>query len=278
MPELPEVETVRRYLDENIVGHKITSVFLSNKKSLRNVSEEKLQSIVGQNIIGTDRLAKHLIVNLENDYLIMHLRMEGKFFVFESREDMERITNRFYDVLIIETDKSVILFQDTRRFATIDMFSNDITKEENSVLIKVGKEPFDLSGSELFDKLQKKRVAIKSALLDQSIISGIGNIYVDEILFKVKLHPETKSNAINLDKANEIIEAARKILAKAVELKGSTIKSYTSSLGVEGQYQNFLNVHQQLGKNCKLDNTPIVKIKVGGRGTYICPTCQKINN
>lgn len=278
MPELPEVETVRKYLESNIINQKVTEVTLFSKKSLRNVKEKDLQRLVGQSITSLDRKAKHLIIRFKNDYIICHLRMEGKFFIFNSEKEMNDNVNRNHDVLLIRTNKSFILFQDTRKFATVDLFDNNVSYEENNVLIKVAPEPFDLDAQDLFNKLSKKRVAIKSALLDQGIISGIGNIYVDEILFATKLHPLTPSNEVTLEKCKEIIKESRRILKKAIELKGTTIKSYTSSLGVEGEYQKFLKVHQKLNSNCKTCNTPIVKIKVGGRGTYLCPSCQKNNH
>ncbi len=273
MPELPEVETVKRYLEKQIINFKIEKVNLANKKSLRNVSEKKLKSIEGQKIKSLDRKAKHLIINLEKDYLILHLRMEGKLFVFKNENEMNELTNRFHDVLILHTNKGIILFQDTRRFATVDMFDLTVKHKDNPVLNKVGLEPFDINHEDLFNRLTKKRVAIKTALLDQSIISGLGNIYVDEVLHAVKLVPTTLSNEVTLAQCKQIVNASSKILVKAIDNKGTTIRSYTSSLGVEGSYQNYLNVHQQ--QVCKKCKNEITKIRVGGRGTYYCTNCQK---
>lgn len=274
MPELPEVETVRRYLEENIINHKIKDVVLSSKKSLRNVKEKELKVIIDQPIKKIDRIAKHLIIRLKDHYLVCHLRMEGKFFIFKDEKEMNELTNRFHDVMIIYTNKGIILFQDTRRFATVDLFNEKVSYEDNSVLSVVGPEVFDKEPKELFNTLSRKTIAIKSALLDQTIMSGLGNIYVDEVLFKAKLHPETKSNTITIDEAKDIVKHSRQIIKKAIDNKGTTIRSYTSSLGVEGSYQKYLNVHQQLGKQCKVCGSDIKKIKVGGRGTYLCETCQ----
>ncbi len=273
MPELPEVETVKRYLEDKIIGHKIDKVIMSNKKSLRNVSEKKLKSIEGQKIKSLDRKAKHLIINLESNYLILHLRMEGKLFVFKNENEMNEKTNRFHDVMMIYTNKGIILFQDTRRFATVDMFELELSHEDNPVLNKVGFEPFDINPEDLYNRLSKKKIAIKSALLDQNIISGLGNIYVDEVIHSTKILPTTLSNEITLAQCKTIVNSSIKILTKAIESKGTTIRSYTSSLGVEGSYQNYLNVHQQ--KVCRKCKTEITKIRVGGRGTYFCSNCQK---
>ncbi|BDU67854.1 MAG: formamidopyrimidine-DNA glycosylase [Candidatus Tyloplasma litorale] len=276
MPELPEVETVRRYLFNNIIDWKIIDFKVSNLKSLRNVDIKEFKQIINQKIKNMNRLAKHLIFELENNYFICHLRMEGKFFIFKNEEEMNKFTNRFHDVLIIYTDKGIILFQDTRRFATIDFFSNKLSYENNPILSEIGREPFNANAEEIYNKLSKKRIAIKTALLDQKIISGLGNIYVDEVLYDVKLHPQTPSNQIDLNKVIEIIDSAKRILLKAIELKGTTIRSYTSSLGVEGEYQKFLKVHQKKNYICQRDNQKIIKIKVGGRVTYFCPGCQKL--
>lgn len=272
MPELPEVQTVRKYLEDNVIGFKVKNIIMSNVKSLRNVDIKKLNILNEQKIISLDRVAKHLIIKFQKNYLILHLRMEGKLFVFKNEKEMNDLTNRFHDVMIINTNKGIILFQDTRRFATVDLFDNDVSYEENNVLSKVGPEPFEANANYLFEKINKKRVAIKTALLDQSIISGLGNIYVDEVLHASNIHPEIKSNEITLEQCKLIIQSSRKILKKAISNNGTTIRSYTSSLGVEGSYQNYLNVHQQT--NCRVCKNKITKIKVGGRGTYFCSKCQ----
>lgn len=275
MPELPEVETVRKYLENNILNWKIKDIVLSSKKSLRNSKESDLKNLVNQSITKIDRFAKHLIIRFNKQYIICHLRMEGKFYVFKDENEMNELTKRSHDILMFKTNKGIILFQDTRRFATVDLFDNSIEYGVNEILVKVGPEVFDKKWEDLFETLSKKRTSIKTTLLDQSIISGLGNIYVDEVLFRCKIHPETLTNQITKEQAKDIIKYSIIILNKAIELKGTTIRSYTSSLGVEGSYQNFLNVHQRKDLPCKTCKTKIIKLKVGGRGTYICPKCQK---
>ncbi len=275
MPELPEVETVRKYLESNILNWKVKDIVLCSKKSLRNSKESDLKKLVNQSITKLDRIAKHLIIRFDKQYIICHLRMEGKFFIFKDEKEMNELTNRFHDILIIKTNKGIILFQDTRRFATVDLFDNSVEYDQNDILLKVGPEVFDKTWEDLFENLSRKRTAIKTTLLDQGIISGLGNIYVDEVLFRCKIHPETISNQITKEQTKNIIKYSRIIISKAIELKGTTIRSYTSSLGVEGSYQKFLNVHQRKDLPCRNCKTTIIKLKVGGRGTYICPQCQK---
>lgn len=278
MPELPEVEVVRKYLEKEVTNEIISKVFLHNKKSLRNATEEDLWKIESETIVSMERKAKHLIMRLSNHYLIMHLRMEGKFYIFNSLKEMHLSTNRFYDVLEIRTNSKIILFQDVRRFATIDIFKNSCLLKDNPILSKVADEPFTISEKIFYEKISKKKTAIKVAILDQGIISGIGNIYADEILFDNNIHPETISSSLTRKQTNSIINSAKIILTESIKKNGTTIKNYTSSLGVEGSYQNFLTVHQRKGMPCiRHPNQLIIKLKVGGRGTYICPLCQKID-
>ncbi len=135
-------------------------------------------------------------------------------------------------------------------------------------------EPKDLNIHKFYETLQKKRIEIKAVLLDQHIISGLGNIYVDETLFLSKIHPTRLANTISLDEAKLIIDSAIKVLDKATKLGGTTIRSYTSSLGVHGRFQNELNVHMRKDLPCPICQTKIIKMKVKGRGTYVCPNCQ----
>ncbi len=274
MPELPEVETVRRYLEENILNNKVKEIKLDALKSLRNVSKNKLNVLLNQKVTGLDRKAKHLIIRFEKHYIICHLRMEGKFFIIKDEKEMNELTNRKYDIIRIKTNKGIIVFQDKRRFATVDLFENNISYEGNPVLSKVANEPFDKDYKELFSQLNKRTSAIKSTLLNQEIISGLGNIYVDEVLFKCKIHPETKCNQVSIEQTKNIIKWSSLILNKAIKNKGTTIRSYTSSLGVEGSYQKYLNVHQRKDEPCNECGNTISKIRVGGRGTYFCNKCQ----
>ncbi len=278
MPELPEVESVRKYLESKILDSKILDVNIYVKKALRNADVLELSKIKNQKITKLDRIAKHLIIHFEEHYIICHLRMEGKFFIFNNESDMNNLTKRDYDILKITTDKNIILFQDKRKFATVDIFEKDISYIQNKVLKKVGPEPFDIDENELHKKINNKNSDIKKVLLNQEIISGLGNIYVDEVLFASKIHPETKAKFLDLKDCKEIIKNSRSILKEAIKHRGTTIRSYAISLEIEGGYQKFLNVHQKKGEKCPIDGNIIKKIKVGGRGTYFCDICQKLKN
>ncbi len=275
MPELPEVESIRRYIEKNILNRRILDIKLINKKSLRNSSEIELNNVVGQSFTNINRIAKHLILHTQDYYFIMHLRMEGKFIFFDTLQDAMNKTKSLHHILIIQTENKVLLFVDTRKFATIDFFKKDVSYSANPVLMKIGKEPFDLTGKELYVWLTSKRTNIKTALLDQSFISGLGNIYVDEVLFKSKIDPRRITNSITIEESNNIIKFSISILRKSIEMKGSSIRTYSPNDSETGGYQKYLNVYGRQGEECLICGNIIKKIKVAGRGTHICENCQK---
>ncbi|MCK5762309.1 MAG: DNA-formamidopyrimidine glycosylase, partial [Candidatus Izimaplasma sp.] len=174
------------------------------------------------------------------------------------------------------TDKTSLRYHDVRKFGTMDLRPLEKLYSTNP-LKKLGLEPFDplMTVAYLKGKLHKKEVAIKTCLLDQHIFLGLGNIYVDEVLFRCKLNPIKKASKLKDSDYKSIIENSITVLNKAIKLGGTTIKSYTSSLGVTGRFQNELNVHTKKGEPCPVCNTIIEKTRVNGRGTYFCPTCQK---
>lgn len=271
MPELPEVETVRRYLESVLLNKKVNNVKLFTEKCLRNTPKNSLRALIGQRVTSIDRIAKHLIIRFDKHYLLLHLRMEGKL-IYMNRGELSNIKPS-HIILTIDTDDGVLVFKDFRLFATVDLFTNDIPYETNPVLVKVGPEPFDTNGNYLFGKLKNKRIAIKSALLDQSIISGLGNIYVNEVLFHVGILPTKESNKVTEEQCKDIIKWSKKVLNDSIKVGGSSIHSYTFGENEKGGYQDKLVVHGL--KQCKKCGTTIEKISVGGRGTYYCPKCQK---
>jgi formamidopyrimidine-DNA glycosylase len=273
MPELPEVETVRNTLKTLIVGKEIRDIDVYYEKMIRNREvDEFKKALIGKKIIDIDRYGKYLIFNFEGTALISHLRMEGKYFF----KDLDEKKEKHEHVIFYFTDGKTLRYNDTRKFGTMDLYDiNDVY--DKSPVSKIGYEPFEkeMTGKYLMDKLSKKSIAIKSALLDQTIIAGLGNIYVDEVLFLSKIHPTLKANSLELADYKRLVKNSVKVLNKAVKLGGSTIRSYTSSLGVTGRFQNELFVHTKQGDSCLVCNTEILKTKVNGRGTYYCPSCQK---
>ena len=273
MPELPEVETVRATLHNLILNRKIKSIDVYYTKIIKDLSlTDFINKLVGSTLLDIKRLGKYLIFIFDDIALISHLRMEGKYYIKDQLEHLEKHEHIVFNF----TDGSSLRYHDVRKFGTMDLRELDKIYT-TAPLNKLGLEPFDplMTVKYLKGKLHKKEVAIKTCLLDQHIFAGLGNIYVDEVLFLSKLNPKINASKIKDSDYQNIIDNAIKVLKKAIALGGTTIRSYTSSLGVSGLFQNELNVHTLQGKPCSVCGSVILKTRVNGRGTYYCPKCQK---
>ena len=278
MPELPEVETVRRTLINQILNKKITSVNVIYDRMLENTHKENfIHTLTGKTFKDIKRYGKYLIFIFEDCSVISHLRMEGKFFIKGLNEEISK-----HEHIVFTLDNEISFrYHDTRKFGKMALLNttnlNEIMKYEP--LHKLAKEANDESYSsiELYEKIKDKNIPIKAALLDQTIICGLGNIYVDEVCYLSNLHPEMPCNYLTLYDSKTILDNAKYVLEGAIKAGGTTIRSYTSSLGVTGRFQLKLHVHTKVGCACEKCSLPIKKIVVGGRGTYLCDNCQKIN-
>lgn len=268
MPELPEVQTVRVTLEKELNSDVIIKVADYYSKLIRSDVDDFKKLIQGQTINRIDRKGKYLIFILDTHVMIIHLRMEGKFYI----KKHEPIEKHEHVVFHLKSGRT-LRYHDVRKFGTITLL--DIkTYLDVPPLSVLADEPKDMDMDWLYQKLQKKKIAIKSALLDQHLVAGLGNIYVDEVLFRSKVHPLRYSYLVSKKQLKSIIDNSVIVLDKATKLGGTTIRSYTSSLGVHGRFQNELLVHLKKGEPCSVCQTPIIKLKVGGRGTYICSKCQ----
>lgn len=268
MPELPEVETVRRILERELCGLSFEGVDVYYEKIIHEDINQFYQTIIGQNIHQIKRIGKYLIFILDTHALIIHLRMEGKFYI-----NPEYLVNK-HEHIVFHLSKHVELrYHDTRKFGTMHLRHLD-DYLNTYPLNQMGKEPFDIDMDQFYEKVRHKHVSIKSILLDQKIISGLGNIYVDETLFDAKIHPNRQGFELSKEESDQLILSAIKILNEAVKAGGTTIRSYTAPLGVTGLFQLKLNVHMKEHDLCPICGTKIIKIRVGGRGTYVCQTCQ----
>ena len=275
MPELPEVETVRRSLEVRVVGKVIEGVKIYHNNIIAGPSVEDFSnSIIKQKINRMARYGKWLIFVLDDYYMLSHLRMEGKYFFRASNEEL----NKHEHVVFSLDDGTELRYMDVRKFGKMWLIRKEDIKSVGP-LIEMGLEPWDskLSLDYLKDKFKSKRLPVKTVLLDQSIIVGIGNIYANEILYLCGINPLKKANMINNKEIEDIIKYTKEVLEKAIEDGGTTIRSYTSLDGVHGLFQQKLYVHSKEGNKCVKCNSLIEKIKVGGRGTYYCPNCQKID-
>jgi len=276
MPEKPEVMTVVKKLKPELIGRTINNcnVYWDNIIAYPT-SNEFRKKIIGQKIHDITTRGKFIVLELDDYHLLIHLRMEGKFFF---RGDSDEITK--HEHVEFNLDNSISMrYHDVRKFGKMYLFNKDETFNVKP-LSELGKEFYDdtLTKEYLHDRLSKLKVPIKTALLDQSIICGIGNIYDDEILFMSKINPNRKASSITLKECQSIIDNTKKILNRAVELGGTTIKSFTSSEGVHGLFQNELLVHGKGGTPCPVCGTTLEKTRIGGRGTHYCKNCQKWYN
>lgn len=274
MPELPEVETVKESLKLKLIGKKIKGInILWDNIIAYPGKEEFANEIINKNIIDIKRRGKFLMFDLEEYYLLSHLRMEGKYFFKNNDEAINKHEHVIFDL----GNNEELRYMDTRKFGKMYLINkNDI--DNIGPLRELGLEPWDdnLTGDYLINKYKNKKLPIKTVLLDQSIIVGIGNIYADEILFLSRINPLKASNLISEEECKDIIKYTREVLEKAIRKGGTTIRTYSSVDGVHGLFQNELLVHGKDKGICPSCNEKIDKIRVGGRGTYYCPKCQKM--
>lgn len=271
MPELPEVETVKRSLKKLVQGKKITDVVIKYPNIIAYPDSKKfIEELHNQTIHEIKRRGKWLMFELDNYILLSHLRMEGKYVIRKKEDSFEKHEH----IEFIFDDGTSLRYKDVRKFGRMYLYPFDVA-ELNKPLNELGLEPWDsnLTISYLKEKYKVKKIPIKTVLLDQGIIVGIGNIYADEILFLSHINPYKKACDLKDEELNKMIQYTKEVLEHAIELGGTTIRTYESSEGVHGLFQQELLVHNQ--KICSKCNGKIIKEKIGGRGTYYCPNCQR---
>lgn len=270
MPELPEVETVRRVLENQIIDKRIVDILVKYERIIDNLNKEEfIKELKNQTILKIERLGKYLIFNLSHGYLISHLRMEGKYKFDYDKDD------KHSHIIFLFNDGNYLVYNDVRKFGKMYYFDKSLDIYNLYPLNQLGKEPFELeNGTYLFEKTKNSRLKLKQILLDQSILAGIGNIYADEICFMSGLSPALLANMLTLKQCDDIVHNAKIVLSKAIQLGGSTVKTYQSAHGVDGKFQNELLIYGRNNLPCFKCNTKILKTKIAGRGTCYCPKCQ----
>ncbi|MFP3388576.1 DNA-formamidopyrimidine glycosylase [Brevibacillus sp. SIMBA_040] len=274
MPELPEVETVVRTLRGLVLGKTIERVSVLLPRIIRtpdDVEAFKAQ-LAGQTIKDITRRAKFIQFYLDQDVLISHLRMEGRYGLYQHDEPVEKHTH----VIFHFTDKTELRYRDVRQFGTMDLYPRGM-ETSTGPLAKLGVEPLEESfTADVLKQLLKGRpTKIKPLLLNQECIVGLGNIYVDESLFKAGIHPERPAGKLTGKQVICLHESIVATLSEAVEQGGSSIKSYVNGQGEMGMFQQSLLVYGRKDEPCVNCGTEIIRFVVGGRGTHICPLCQK---
>lgn len=288
MPELPEVETVKNGLKSLLAGKTITSVEFDWPKSFPNAPDDVKKFLIGAKITDVKRRAKVLKIELSTNYtLVIHLKMTGQL-VFVGKERfgaghpndslIGNLPDKSTRVTFKINGNAHLYFNDQRKFGWVRLVP---TPEVPNIdfFKKVGPEPLgDTFTFVDFKKQLRKRQnsMIKAALLDQTVIAGIGNIYADESLFMAKIHPSSRVKNVSDTKLKNLYKAIREVLNLSIEKGGSSDRNYVDAEGNRGSYLKFARVFRLQGKPCDRCGTEITKTKVAGRGTHICPKCQKV--
>lgn len=269
MPELPEVETVRRSLLPLLKDKIIKDVKIFYSPIIHSNIEEFVPSIKGKKILNIERKGKHLIFCLsDNLFLLSHLRMEGKYH-YEKEENKYK-----HDLLcFLLNDNTYLYYNDVRKFGVFMLKKKD-ELWTTPPLSELGKEPFEMDLDNFYNSLKTQSKPIKEILLDQTFIAGIGNIYADEILIHSQISPLKKGKDITYQEASKMLDNARLILNEAIANGGSTIATFHPLKGIDGRMQNHLWAYGREGERCPLCGAKLRKIKLGGRGTTYCPSCQ----
>ncbi len=293
MPELPEVETVRRDLVAHLLSKKIKTVTVLNPKTVGAHPEDFIKTLSGSFFVDISRRGKLLIFKLKqaDTYLLVHLKMTGQLIYLSKDSEVSgghslsthsfekavggELPNKYTRVIIAFADKSNLFFNDLRKFGYMKLVNQ---KELDAFILKnYGPEPLDKSFilNDFIAGLKKRRRNIKSVLLDQKLVAGLGNIYVDEVLFAAGVRPMRLSSDITKAEAIKIYQIIPKILSLAIKHRGTTFSNYVDSKGKRGNFSSMLQVYGRGKENCLKCSSAIIKTKIAGRGTHYCPNCQK---
>ncbi|MFA6357463.1 MAG: DNA-formamidopyrimidine glycosylase [Candidatus Omnitrophota bacterium] len=266
MPELPEVETIKRDLEKTILGKKIVEVCVHNAKVIREPSPVAFKNLLkGKAIKSIFRKAKLLIFELSNQlFLTIHLKMTGQL-VYPGGSQRSRVAFNL-------SNGKTLDFNDDRLFGELRLVSD---WKKMKFVQGLGPEPFDLAYADFKDMLSRRKTEIKPLLLDQKFISGIGNIYAAEILFRSKIHPKRSAQSLTVQEKGILFKEMKSVLTSAIKHGGSSVDDYVRVSGENGDYSRFHRVYGRIDKPCFVCQGKIKKIVQGGRGTYFCSKCQR---
>jgi formamidopyrimidine-DNA glycosylase len=273
MPELPEVETIVRRLQPLLAGQKIQRVQVFHPKILRLSSKVFIDRLTGAIIRKIRRKGKLIVMDLDPGLtLFLHLKMTGQLLFEPDSSFPDRHTHVIFHLF---PSGFQLRYRDIRKFGFFDL-EDATTSSQSPLLLNLGPDPFEITPGQLIGMMHSKKKTVKSLLLDQSAISGLGNIYADESLFRAKIHPLTGTGVLSKTRIQILHQTIREVLSQAIREKGSTLRDYRRPDGQPGGFQNFHQVYGRTGKPCPVCGSPIEKIRVAGRGTHLCPFCQKI--
>lgn len=271
MPELPEVETIRRSLEPLLTGRTVIGITAHLPKMINVTVPELVGAVTGRTIDQVKRRGKYLVLDLSNhQVLAFHLRMTGQLTVEPETNEARKAT-----YFIVKLDnRTELRFNDTRKFGKVILYPDD---NPPMGLRKLGPEPLspDFTPGLLRKRFAKRELAVKKALLNQEIVAGIGNIYADEALFLAGIHPARPVKSLSDSEINKLTQAIRQVLQEGIEHRGTTKRDYLDGQGHPGSHQDYLRVYGRKGMPCLNCGTPIAKMNFGGRGTHFCPMCQE---
>lgn len=281
MPELPEVETVRLQLEKYLINHKVEGIEIVNN----GIFEGDTQKITGARIINVRRFGKALVIDFDNKFsIISHIKLTGQFIYRGvnlkkisklSKKVTGGLGGKHTHVVFHLSEDSTLYYNDVRKFSWIRIMKTSSVESEGFIK-KLGPEFLkDLKYKQFFEILSKTRRNIKTLLMDQSKMAGLGNIYANDALYDAKINPKRPANSLNYDESKKLFNSAEKVLKKGLETGGASELAFVTPDGREGQYQDHTLVYGKQGTKCKRCNTVIEKYMLGGRGTYTCSNCQK---
>ncbi|MDQ2898808.1 MAG: bifunctional DNA-formamidopyrimidine glycosylase/DNA-(apurinic or apyrimidinic site) lyase [Acidobacteriota bacterium] len=267
MPELPEVETVARSLAPHLKGRRILSAEFRKPRVLRGDPEETARKLAGRLIQSVRRYGKFILLELDSGgYFIVHLGMTGKLLLNgELNSAIDKHTHA-----ILNLDRGVLLYRDARQFGRLEWSATLPARIE-----KLGPDPLLIPLEDFTASLRLRKTRMKSLLLNQKFLRGMGNIYADEALFRAGIHPLAIASRLRRDRARKLYDAMREVLTEAIEKRGSSISDYVDADGRQGSFQLLHRVYRRTGQPCVACGKPIRRILVTQRGTHFCPNCQK---
>lgn len=289
MPELPEVETVRRGLDKLIVKRKITRAYATDSpKSFPNSPGDVAEFVVGASVIAVRRRAKVLMLDLSTGYtLVVHLKMTGQL-VYVGAERwggghpddnfVNDLPGRHTRAVIEFNDNSNLYFNDQRKFGWVKLYPS-LEVPNINFMQRVGPEPLEdsFTAAEFIPRMRRRNnTTVKAAILDQTTLAGVGNIYADESLWGAKIHPSTRVKNVTNQQLKDLLEQIKYVMNLSLQHGGSTDRNYVDAEGKKGNYLQFANVFRREGLPCSRCGTALIKLRVAGRGTHVCPHCQQV--
>ncbi|MFH1457631.1 MAG: DNA-formamidopyrimidine glycosylase [Candidatus Omnitrophota bacterium] len=266
MPELPEVETIKRELEKAVLGKKITGVLVSNPYVIKQPKKEDfIRGLKNTSIRNILRKGKLLILELSSgESLSVHLKMTGQL-IYPGTAQKSRVSFKL-------SDGNTLDFMDRRLLGELRLIDD---WQSLRFVKELGPEPFDLTSTQFKEMLASKKTRIKPLLMDQTFISGVGNLYAAEVLFRAGIHPARPSASLSDKEKERLFEETIKTLKEAIRYKGSSVDQYVQLSGKQGDYVKHHKVYNREGESCFACRTSIKRISLGGRGTYFCPHCQK---